>query len=328
MENSKTRKIVVKLCLVNCELPNSKTTIFDNSKIVIGKYIHIVGSKNKIGMVRAYLIDEGILEPTHNHPSPTTVDISPTPIPQDVLNNLNKSATLFIASMRPESDQVISSGSGGASLKLSSDESVAIISFDYSRLTSMITSKHIHGPANSGQNAGVLFDFDTEIPQKDGTYVWNIKDTGAISKKLIVDAIKNGRTYINLHTSKYPAGEIRGHFVKNNSTGLNNSINPTNTSTPNNSGTSGIIPITIPVAKPQKVEDVDDIVRFLHQSTFGPTEELITKVKKMGMSAFIDEQFNLKPCSHLDILKAQKNAGGCFDTFFSLGSMVVLCFER
>jgi hypothetical protein len=56
-------------------------------------------------------------------------------------------STLYIAQLRAQNG-VNSSGSGTATLRLSGDETSAIVAFSYSNLTSPITGLHIHGPAD------------------------------------------------------------------------------------------------------------------------------------------------------------------------------------
>src|SRR5947209_14562781 len=127
--------------------------------------------------------------------------------------------TLYLAQLRAQNG-ITSSGSGTAALQLSADETSAIISFSYSNLTSGITATHVHGPADPGQSGGILFDIDTAIVQSDGTYLWIFAPTGDNSVQDIVNAIKAGRTYLNIHTETFPAGEISGWF--NSSTGAQN----------------------------------------------------------------------------------------------------------
>src|SRR6476620_5094487 len=120
-------------------------------------------------------------------------------------------SSLYIAQLRVQ-DGVNSAGSGTATLRLSADETSAVVGFSYANLTSPITGLHIHGPADPGQSAGILFDFDSATPESDGTYLWVMAPTGLYTVADIVDAIKSGRTYLNIHTANYPAGEVIGWF--------------------------------------------------------------------------------------------------------------------
>jgi uncharacterized protein (DUF1800 family) len=175
---------------------------------------------------------------------------------------------------------IASSGSGTATLQLSADETSAVISYSYANLTSAITSIHIHGPASPGQSAGILFDVDTAVPQADGTYLWIFAPTGGLSVADIVNAIKAGQTYLNIHTETFPSGEISGWF--NLSTGSQNPPTP-----------------TPPPALASGTPTAQDATRFLSQATFGPTTALISKVQNQGFDAFLTEQFAAPVSSHM-----------------------------
>src|SRR5688500_14993275 len=124
--------------------------------------------------------------------------------------------TLYIARMAPQAG-VQSLGSGQSTLLLAGDELSAVVRFNYSNLSSPETSKHVHGPAGPGQDGGVLLDLDPPFPPNvtanaDGSYTWTFVPAGNVTVAQIVDAIKTGRTYINIHSSNYPSGEIRGQY--------------------------------------------------------------------------------------------------------------------
>jgi len=182
-------------------------------------------------------------------------------------------------------DGVTSSGSGTAALQLSADETSAVISFSYSNLTSAVTGTHVHGPADPGQSAGILFDIDTAIAQPDGTYLWTFAPTGNNSVADIVNAIKAGRTYLNIHTETFPSGEISGWF--NLSTGAQNPPAP-----------------TPPPALGSGTPTPQDAARFLSQATLGPTTDLISKVQNEGFDAFLEEQFAAPVSSHMAFVDA------------------------
>src|SRR4029079_6354356 len=118
--------------------------------------------------------------------------------------------TIYIANLRAQS--VGSTGSGTAVLRLSEDETFAKVAFSYQDLSSQVFSKHVHGPASPGQNAGILFDLDTVPRAADGTFVWVFKPVGTNSVSDIVSAIKSGHTYFNVHSTVSPTGEILGFF--------------------------------------------------------------------------------------------------------------------
>ena len=73
----------------------------------------------------------------------------------------------------------------------------------YRDLTSAAQGAHAHGPQTPGGNAGVLFDLAPDgmkSPLKGSL----ILSDGQLKYLL------NGTTYANIHTAKYPAGELRG----------------------------------------------------------------------------------------------------------------------
>lgn len=73
----------------------------------------------------------------------------------------------------------------------------------YSGLSAAETAAHIHGPADPGVNAGVLVGLPLGNVK---TGVWNYPEAAE-------QDILNGRTYVNVHTSNFPGGEIRGQIV-------------------------------------------------------------------------------------------------------------------
>jgi hypothetical protein len=74
-------------------------------------------------------------------------------------------ATLFIASLRGQGTAT-TNGSGTSTLRLSADETTAILFFEYGNLSSPVTSIHIHAADGT-----ILFDPDEEPRQADGSYV-------------------------------------------------------------------------------------------------------------------------------------------------------------
>ncbi|HET6670406.1 MAG TPA: PQQ-dependent sugar dehydrogenase, partial [Pyrinomonadaceae bacterium] len=95
-----------------------------------------------------------------------------------------------------------SPGTGSATLILSPDEQSARLSLSFSGLTSAQTEAHIHGPAAVGSNAGVLFP----LP------LGQLNDFELTLTPQQVADLKAGLHYINVHTSNFTNGEIRGQF--------------------------------------------------------------------------------------------------------------------
>ncbi len=196
--------------------------------------------------------------------------------------------TTYIARLRAQSTGAV--GSGTATLKLAADQASAVIAFSYTNLTSPVTGVHIHGPADPGQNAGILFDVDAAPQRGDGTYLWTFVPVGTNSVADIVAAIKAGRTYFNVHTASNPTGEILGFF--------------------NLSGGAQAVPTPSPPPPlPSGTPTAEDASRFLNQCTFGVTPALIQQVQQQGFDAFLNQQFAVSASSHLAFFDAQPQPG-------------------
>jgi hypothetical protein len=81
-----------------------------------------------------------------------------------------------------------------------------VLRVNYYNLRAPLTAWHIHKAA-PGVNGGVLFNFGT--PQETGNFI----TIPALTADQETD-LMNGNYYVNLHTSVYPGGEIRGQLIK------------------------------------------------------------------------------------------------------------------
>jgi hypothetical protein len=73
----------------------------------------------------------------------------------------------------------------------------------YSGLSGEPTAAHFHGPAAPGKNAGPVVDISGDIK----------KGSAELTADQEAD-LKAGKWYLNIHTEKFPDGEIRGQVVK------------------------------------------------------------------------------------------------------------------
>jgi hypothetical protein len=197
--------------------------------------------------------------------------------------------TLYNANMLAQSG-VASVGVGSATLLLNGDNTQAILKFEYGNLSSPVTGKHIHtdGYLNAQQGM-IIFDIDDATPQPDGSYIWNIQPVSPLSSADIVEAIKEGKSYLNVHTVNYPAGEINGHFV----------------------ATDGAQSFTPPPPPPAWADDhatTNGAARFLVQATFGPSLSEIAAVQSLGYSGWIDNQIAMPPTYHLPQVLAKRSS--------------------
>src|SRR6185369_15049733 len=91
---------------------------------------------------------------------------------------------------------------GRASLVLSPDEKTARVSLTFTGLSSGQTDAHIHGPALPGVSAPPVFP----LP------LGQLSDFSITLTPAQVQDLKNGLFYVNVHSSNFPTGEIRGQF--------------------------------------------------------------------------------------------------------------------
>ncbi len=116
----------------------------------------------------------------------------------------SKPSTIFYATLNgaQEVPPTNSAATGAATLVLSPDETTATLSLNFSGLSSAQTDAHIHGPAQVGVTAGVIFP----LPQG------QISDVKVDLTPAEAQDLKNGLWYVNVHSANFPNGEIRGQF--------------------------------------------------------------------------------------------------------------------
>ncbi|HMP81782.1 MAG TPA: DUF1800 family protein, partial [Verrucomicrobiota bacterium] len=197
--------------------------------------------------------------------------------------------TLYGANMLAQAG-AISSGVGSATLRVSADETTAVLKYSHTELSSPVTAKHIHSDLykNKNNQGQIIFDIDAAAPQPDGSYVWTIEPVGTLSVDDIREIIKEGKSYINIHTVNYPNGEINGHFTPA-------------------VGSQSFSPPPPPPAWTDDHTSAAAAARFLIQSTFGPNATEIATVQSAGYEAWIDDQFTQPVTRHLPVVLAKGN---------------------
>ena len=116
----------------------------------------------------------------------------------------SKPSLLFTATLNgaQETPPNNSTATGRATLLLSPDEKTGRVSVTFNSLSSAQTDAHIHGPAAPGVSAPPVFP----LP------LGQISDFQITLTPSQVQDLKNGLLYVNVHSSNFPAGEIRGQF--------------------------------------------------------------------------------------------------------------------
>lgn len=96
------------------------------------------------------------------------------------------------------------------------------------QLTSNVTMAHIHGPASTTANAGVILDFVPSMSSvisagtRTGQIVQasfdldalTVSSTGVlrVQPDELINFLNTGQAYVNVHTQNNPGGEIRGQI--------------------------------------------------------------------------------------------------------------------
>jgi len=117
--------------------------------------------------------------------------------------------TLYISQIRPTSVASGSTGSGVATILLSSNGSVASVSVSFSNLTSDEVVAHlaIGGDTNNGT-------YVLNLPNGQvSNLTWTPTAEGTYSTAQVLAALKAGDLYVEIDSSSYPGGELGGQFT-------------------------------------------------------------------------------------------------------------------
>jgi uncharacterized protein (DUF1800 family) len=184
----------------------------------------------------------------------------------------DSTATLYVANIRPETTATGSTGSGTATILLSSDGSVAAINLNVSNLSSAITSVHLR-ISPSG-------DFVFNLPyESSGSSQWLFAPVGGYSSTALLAALKSGNIFVGVDTARYPTGEVRGTFVQG-------------------AGSIVFTPPEPPPAVSLTNVTAPEAARFLTQATFGPKKTEIDALTGGSLDAWITQQMDRPFTSH------------------------------
>ena len=115
----------------------------------------------------------------------------------------------FYADLSADEESAVTESPGVGRVDLVLERSTLKLSWTliYRNTTTPATGAHIHGPQTPGGEAGIIIDLapkgmksptEGEAILTEGTMTYLVQD----------------RLYVNLHTTKYVAGELRGHIKK------------------------------------------------------------------------------------------------------------------
>jgi hypothetical protein len=95
-----------------------------------------------------------------------------------------------------------SPGKGTAEVTLDTEANKVSWKITQEGLTGDPAAAHFHGPAKVGENAAPVVDIST-----------NLMEGSADVTPEQLQMIRDGNSYLNIHTAQYPDGEIRGQVV-------------------------------------------------------------------------------------------------------------------
>ena len=96
-----------------------------------------------------------------------------------------------------------SAATGSADVTVDTDTKKLSWTVTSSGLSGDAVAAHFHGPAAAGENAGPVVDITAAIA----------KGSAEIRDQQLAD-LQAGKWYVNIHTEKFPDGEIRGQVEK------------------------------------------------------------------------------------------------------------------
>ncbi len=117
--------------------------------------------------------------------------------------------TVFLSGLNERPDPLTNSASGSGTLSL--DGNVLSFEIAYGGLSGPATAAHIHGPAGTDTSVGVLISlapYNGEGFGTNGTFSGSVVLTPEQQAMVLA-----GRTYVNVHTSSNPGGEMRGQIA-------------------------------------------------------------------------------------------------------------------
>ncbi len=127
-------------------------------------------------------------------------------IPDDTLKG---PPIVFFADLSADEESAVTESPGVGRFECSLERETLKLTWKvtYSNTTSPLTSASIHGPQTPGGEAAVLIDLG-------GKGLKSPIEGSKIISPGDLEYLLTGRMYVNLHSVKYPAGELRGQLSR------------------------------------------------------------------------------------------------------------------
>ncbi|PVY37146.1 CHRD domain-containing protein [Pontibacter virosus] len=104
--------------------------------------------------------------------------------------------------------------SGSGSLTATYDRSTRILTYNFSWTLGSADDNtvgiHFHGPALATENAPVVIPIENHTDSHTGSMTGTTRELTPTEEEQLLD----GRWYLNIHSSTYPNGELRGQLLR------------------------------------------------------------------------------------------------------------------
>ncbi len=116
---------------------------------------------------------------------------------------------VFFADLSADEESAVTESPGSGRVDFQLDRATLKLSWTltFKNLTSPPTGVHIHGPQTPGGEAGILIDLAP------GGVKSGVVGSSVLNDGLLAYLVQD-RMYVNLHTTKYPLGELRSPIKK------------------------------------------------------------------------------------------------------------------
>ena len=106
-----------------------------------------------------------------------------------------------------------SAATGTAEVTLDTEAKTVSWTYSHTGLSGAMTASHIHGPASATESAGPVIDTMPETMPEAVDGMQEMEGSAPITDEQAAE-LMDGMYYLNIHSEKYPDGEIRGQLVK------------------------------------------------------------------------------------------------------------------
>jgi uncharacterized protein (DUF1800 family) len=188
---------------------------------------------------------------------------------------------IYVASLRGSGKKT--GGYGTASLRVAGNEAFGELNISFGNLSSPQINTVISISIPGAGSVPVLVLPAGQVAQ----YRWEFDAIGGATRAQILAALREGKAVVTIRSEASTDGEIAGPFLR--TWGSKKQIKP-----------------PAPPATVTRARNEGEAARFLEQAAFGPTQQEIARVRRVGYPAWIQDQFKKRPTLHLPYVQARR----------------------